>query len=148
MVKSAQRLMNNGLAKIKGFTLIEVIIVVAIIGILAAIAYPSYTDYVLRSNRTQAQRELVRLANLQEQLFVDQRTYTSDMSDLGVTVTDGGYQIPRDSAHKLYKITSTEGGRTFILSAQAQGGQENDTDCITLTINESGLRTPTTGCWE
>ena len=148
MVKNAERFILNRLAKVKGFTLIEVIIVVTIIGILAAIAYPSYTDYILRSNRTQAQHELVRVANLQEQLFVDQRTYTSDMSDLGVRVTDGSYQIPRDSAHKLYKITSTERGRTFILSAQAQGVQVNDTHCITLTINESGLRTPTIGCWE
>ena len=53
-----------------GFTLIELLITVAIIGILAGVAYPSYTDFIVRSNRTEAQRELLHLANLQEQIFV------------------------------------------------------------------------------
>jgi type IV pilus assembly protein PilE len=139
---------NNAPLNIKGFTLIEVMITVAIIGILAAITYPSYNEYIWRSNRTEAQQELIRLANLQEQLFVDQRTYTANMSDLGVPVTDGGYQVPKNRAKKLYTITGTKDGRTFILLATAQGVQVNDTGCTTLTINESGLKTPTTGCWE
>jgi len=136
------------LPNMKGFTLIEVMITVAIIGILAAVTYPSYNEYIWRSNRTEAQQELIRLANLQEQLFVDQRTYTANMSDLGVPVSAGGYQIPRHSANKLYTITGTKDGRTFILSAKAQGVQVKDTGCTTLTINESGLKTPITGCWE
>lgn len=141
-------ILKNSINKLMGFTLIEVMITVSIVGILAAVAYPSYTEYVWRSNRTEAQRELIRLANLQEQRFVDQRTYTASMSDLGVPVTsDGAYLIPRESANKLYSIKATENGRTFILSADAQGIQEKDTVCIHLTINESGLKTPT-GCWE
>lgn len=56
-----------------GFTLMELLITVAIIGILASVAYPSYTDFVVRSNRSEAQRELMRFANLQEQVFVDRR---------------------------------------------------------------------------
>ena len=60
---------NNAL----GFTLIEVMITVAIIGILASVAYPSYVDFVTRSNRVEALQELTRFANLQEQYFIDHR---------------------------------------------------------------------------
>ena len=132
--------------QVKGFTLMELMIVVAIVGILATIAYPSYSEYIWRSNRTEAQRELVSLANLQEQLFVDQRAYTTDMTVLGAPASP--YLVPRDQANKWYSISSTVAGRTFILTATAQGIQLKDTDCLTMTINEVGLKTPTTGCWE
>jgi len=142
--------LKNRLSISKGFTLIEVMIVVAIIGILAAVVYPSYSEFIWRSNRTEAQRELIRLANLQEQRFVDQRTYTNDLTDLGVPVNGaGGYEIPRDNNIKWYTITGVGVGRTFVLTATAQGVQLKDTaDCQVLTINESGQKTPTTGCWE
>ena len=139
--------MNN---KSLGFTLIELMIVVAIIGILASIAYPSYTDSVTRSNRSEAQRELVRLANLQEQYFVDHREYTNNISDLGVGVaatfsTDSG----------LYKITATVEGTTFELEALALGVQAaNDAGCLKLFITDTGKKsagtatTAATDCWE
>jgi len=81
--------------RINGFTLIELLIAVAIVAILAAVAFPSYTDFVARSNRTEAQRELLRIANMQEQFFVDTRAYTSDMNNLGLGndpfITENGY---------------------------------------------------------
>ncbi len=128
-----------------GFTLIELLITVAIIGILAGIAYPSYTDFVKRSNRAEAQRELLRCANLQEQLFVDSRSYTADMTDLGLVdpyITETGN----------YSIDAVIGnnGTTFVLTAIAKSSQLNDTDCLTLTINELGQKnlSENSGCWE
>lgn len=135
--------------KVKGFTLIEVIITVAIIGILASIAYPSYTEYIWRANRGEAQRELLRLANLEEQLFVDQRIYTADMTVLGMP--DNPYLVPINAApgRELYSISGVINGRTFVLTATAVGYQANDeAACLTLAVNESGLKTPIENCWE
>ena len=125
-----------------GFTLIELMIVVAIIGILASVAYPSYNDYVVRNNREEAPRELVRLANLQEQLFVDSRSYTSNISELGVGST-AIYETPS----KNYIITSNVVGNTFTLTATAQGTQAtNDAVCSAITITDTGSKLPR-ACW-
>jgi len=125
-----------------GFTLIELMITIAVVGILASIAYPSYTEYLLRSHRTEAQRELIRLANMQEQFFVDRRIYTNDMILLGMSANP--YITPAGK----FSITAAVIGRTYILTAAALGSQLADVDCAVLTINEVGLRNPVIDCWE
>jgi type IV pilus assembly protein PilE len=120
-------------------------IVVAIIGILAAIVYPSYSEFVVRSDRGEAQRELVRLANLQEQLFVDRRSYTADMTDLGM----GADPYVTDSKKYSIDAVTANNGATYILTATAKGSQIRDTDCDTLTINEAGQQgAANLFCWE
>ncbi len=125
-----------------GFTLIELMITVAIVGILAAVAYPSYTNFVLSSNRSEGERELLHLANLQEEAFIDRRTYTVDMTDLGMT------NNPHVTEFGNYSIggTTANGGTTFILTATAQGAQANDAGCTVLTVNEAGQKAPP-ACW-
>ena len=130
-------------SRIKGFTLIELMIVVAVIGILAAVAYPSYVDHLTRSNRSEGQRELTRLANLQEQLMVDSRAYTADMTELGLAAD------PFLTENGFYSIDAVVTGSTFVLTATAQNAQyTNDTACRTLTISDTGAKTPSSGCWE
>jgi len=125
-----------------GFSLIELLITVAIIGILAGVAYPSYTDYVIRSNRTEAQRELMRFANLQEQVFVDTRSYAADMKGLGKS------SVKIYTASKNYRImVFAQTTTSFTLKAVAKNNQVNDTGCTNLKINELGVKTPT-ACWE
>ena len=129
---------NSWQGKHLGFTLIELLITVAIVGILAGVAYPSYVDYVMRSNRSEAQRELLRYANLQEQVYIDTRSYTNDMTDLGLAtdpyVTESGnYSIDAVIANS---------GSTFVLTATAQNTQANDSGCTSLTLNEVGQKTP------
>ncbi len=126
-----------------GFTLIELMITVAIVGILAAIAYPSYTAFVTKSNRSEGQGELLRFANLQEQYFVDYRTYGTSLIALGkgsatMLTKHGNYQISVNNAD----------ASVFTLNATAQGSQAtNDSACTPLTINEVGQKGPT-GCWD
>lgn len=125
-----------------GFTLIELMITVAIVGILATIAYPSYTSFITDSNRSEGKGELLRFANLQEQYFVDYRTYGADLTVLGKATTtvlteNGIYEISVNNAD----------ASVFTLNATAQGSQAtNDSACTPLTIDQVGVKGPA-GCW-
>ena len=126
--------------KLSGFTLIELMIVVVIIGILASIAYPSYVDYITRSNRSEAYAALMKVANLQEQYYLDNRSYTVDLSDLGLA----GASITTDNG--LYEISSS-GTSSFTVSAKALGSQATrDTGCGTISLTDTGAKTPE-ACW-
>ena len=129
------------MSKNSGFTLIELLITVAIVGILASVAYPSYTSFVLRSDRSEGQRELLRIANLQEQLYTDSRAYTDDMKKFGLS-------DPYITESKKYSIDAVVAGDTFILTATAKNSQTKDTACLSLTVNEAGVKTPKGICWE
>ncbi|MCP4987505.1 MAG: prepilin-type N-terminal cleavage/methylation domain-containing protein [Colwellia sp.] len=126
-----------------GFTLIEVMMTLAIIGVLAAMAYPSYVDFVTSSNRTEGQRELLRFANLQEQYFVDYRTYGADLKKLGKS----SEEISTEHDHYTIKVQAAN-ATTFELRAIAKGSQStNDAACSPLTINQVGAKGPN-GCWD
>ncbi|MFT5635176.1 MAG: type IV pilus assembly protein PilE [Cognaticolwellia sp.] len=134
------------MSKIKvfnGFTLVELLIAVAIVGILAAVAFPSYTDFVSRSNRTEAQRELLRIANMQEQFYVDTRAYTADMTKLGL----GNDPFITENAYYSIDAALANGG--FVLTATALEPQKsNDSSCQTLSVSETGKKLPASACWE
>lgn len=147
MTQTLHNSMENKIrVKNRGFTLIELLITVAIIGILAGVAYPSYTDFVARSNRGEAQRELLRLANIEEQGFIDFRSYTNDMTDLGMSADP----YVTESGNYSIDATLSNSGKSFVLTATAKGSQlTNDPDCTTLTINELGVKGgESTTCWE
>ena len=142
--KQSQQFLHRGNSRIQfGFTLVELMIAVAIVGILAAIAYPSYTSFVTSSNRSEGQGELLRFANLQEQYFVDYRTYGTDLKALGKTTATVLTE------HKNYAISVVAGANAvgFTLNATAKGAQlANDSACSPLTINQVGEKGPA-GCW-
>ncbi|MCG9695994.1 type IV pilin protein [Shewanella sp. Isolate11] len=128
--------------KLKGFTLIEVMIVVAIIGILAAIAYPSYIDYITKSARSEGVAAVMRIANLQEQYYMDNRAYATDMTDLGLGAS------PFVTEHGHYSVASA-GTSSFTITATAQGAQASrDSTCGTITMTSAGAKGPATECWK
>ena len=130
-------------SQIKGFTLVELLIAVAIVAILGAVAFPAYTDFVARSNRTEAQRELLRIANLQEQLYIDTRSYTADMESLGLDSDP----FTTENGHYTIDAALADGG--FVLTATASAQQKaNDSSCPTLSVSDTGQKLPATNCWE
>lgn len=127
----------------RGFTLIELMITVAVVAILAAVAIPSYTEHVRKSRRAQAKADLVELAQQLERFHTVQNTYS------GMTLPFT--QSPRDG--KSYYTLSLSGAATssaFTLQAVPGTGQDKD-KCGTLTLDQAGRKTPTAakvaGCW-
>ena len=141
----------------RGFTLIELLVVVAIVGVLAAIAYPSYSQYVTRTNRSAAQSMLLQIADRQEQFFSDNKSYAATLTALGypadaIGVNDEGAAVPAASADRLYAIRlSNTTAMTFTVNATPQLSQAaRDGGCQTLTLTHTGLRGqtgPGNDCW-
>jgi type IV pilus assembly protein PilE len=129
-----------------GFTLIELMIVVAIIGILAAIALPSYQDSVRKSRRADAKSDLMGLANAMERHFTEQNTYcgtaSSDCTGSPIVYTTN----PQNTNYYSFDIDAT--ATTFTLTATPKGAQASDT-CGDLTLNWHGEKSSAdnTVCW-
>lgn len=131
-----------------GFTLIELMIVVAIIGILAAIAYPAYQQYVLRANRGEAQAILSETAQLMERRFTTCGTYSINATCAAVAAPTSAVQpVGATGGAVRYNISIGPTATTYTLTAAPTGGQTSDT-CGTLTLTNTGGQTPATvGCW-
>lgn len=133
-----------------GFTLIEMMIVVAIIAILAAIAYPSYQQYLLRSNRTEGQALLNDAAAREERYFAQNNVYVSAPGDLGKlnianTTTSGSGETATTSARSAtgkyqLSVSKVDNDGGYTLTATPQGSQAADTKCGNLTLNAIGAK--------
>ena len=128
--------------KMRGVTLLELMIVVVIIGILAAIAYPSYRQFVERAKRTEARALLLRIAVDQERFYLQNNTFGN--------MTDLQYDEPQITDSEAYSVTiPTNTPSNFTATATYQLGGEEAGKCLTFTIDGRGAKTsgPYTDCW-
>ncbi|HEY8540093.1 MAG TPA: type IV pilin protein [Steroidobacteraceae bacterium] len=136
-------------ARVRGVTLIELMMVIIVVAILGSIAVSSYRSYLLRANRTEARMALLRVQAAQEKFFLQNNRYASN-SQLA-TAPPAGLGIPTTTPKGFYTISIENwSDSTYTAVATAAGGQTKDVAaCQRLTIDHTGARTPNeaSGCW-
>jgi type IV pilus assembly protein PilE len=117
-----------------GFTLLEMLITLAVIGILSALAYPSYRDHVLRARRSEAFGTLSAVAQAQDRWRAKHTEYASSLADLGIDATSkpGRYYLIEIQPHESLNHTH------FTAIARATGTQRADTRCALLRLGQHG----------
>lgn len=133
------------ITKNQGLTLIELMIVLAIVGIIGAIAFPSYQNQVRRSNRTDAYTALTQMANQQEKWYLANNTYTTNAANLGRMLT-GAIFLTDEGYYQLTIPTGNATAFTLTATAVASSTQAGDTACTPLTLTSTGQKTPAQ-CW-
>jgi len=130
-----------------GFTLIELMIVVAIVAVTAAIALPSYQSQIQKTRRGVAQADLVELAAFMQRFYTENNRFDEDRAAVDVDLPFD--ESPQDGADKYYDLSLTAVARaSYTLSAVPKGGQSDD-PCGTLTLAHTGAKTHSSGseCW-
>lgn len=145
----------------QGFTLIELMIVIAIVSVISALAVPSYVDHVRKGKRADAKVELLQIAQMQESYFVQNLSYAKSLKDeaggLGL-----GSTVQTEQEQYLITIGATPNGCTgttitpctgYTLTATPQGGQVKDVECLNFTLSHTGKKdVSVTGhakqCWK
>jgi len=135
--------MHNS-ARARGFTLVEVIITVAIVAILVAVALPTYRDHMRKSRRAEAQAYLMAVASRQQQFLLDTRGYAASLATVGIAAPTNVA-----AAYDLAVTTVAGPPPTFRLTATPKAGTDQVYErCQTLAIDQTGAKTAALGtCW-
>ncbi len=145
----------SGKRRAFGFTLIELMVVIAIVALLVMVAMPSFQGQIRKTKRSIGKAELMSVIARQEQFFANNKQYATDLTDLGYIANP--YAIDRDSVElavtasgRIYTIQLSAATATaFTLQAVPQLDQAKDTLCGTLQITSTGVKTATGSgdCW-
>lgn len=131
--------------RMQGITLIELMIVVVVVSILAAVAYPNYQEFVARAKRNEARAALLRLATNQERFYLNNNTFTQDLTQVGFATTPTW-----DTETGYYRVQVTQANATnFSATATYLHGGNEANKCLTFTIDGRGQKTsgPDGDCW-
>ena len=132
----------------RGITLIELMIVVVVISILAAVAYPNYQEFTARAKRNEARAALLRLATNQERFYLNNNTFTADVTQLGFSSEDGGVTSITETGYYTITVTAANAGN-FTARATYRFGEPESSKCRWFEINGRGDKSsdPDTDCW-
>ncbi|MBZ2209390.1 type IV pilin protein [Massilia soli] len=134
----------NNYKRSRGFSLVESMVVLVVIGILSAIAIPSYTQYILRSHRTTAQAVLAESAQFMERYYTTNNTYEGAALLTAVVPRDAGGTAVR---YNVSFVDDAAGAEAYVLQAVPANAQLDD-DCGTLTLSNTGAQgAGADGCW-
>jgi type IV pilus assembly protein PilE len=122
--------------KLRGITLIELMVVVVVISILAAIAIPSYRRYVIRANRTDAKTALLSVSQNLERCFTNSTPYAYNSAVCAAAVP-----LPFNEPAGNYRISGVLAANTYTLTATPQGTQVQDTQCANFVVTQAGQQT-------
>ncbi len=151
------RTIQTAASRLQGFTLIELMIVVAIVAILAAVAIPSYQQHVVKSNRSATQSFMLTVANREEQLMLDMRSYgavevNAHFPNKPTDTSPGLNMNVPSEVSKFYNVSvainAVGAPPTYTITADATSTQlSSDDSCKKLTLDQTGAKTPPSGCW-
>ncbi len=141
----------------KGVTLVEMMVVMVILGIIAAYAYPSYEQFIVRAQRNAGTSMLLQIATRQQQFFMNNKQYSATLAGLGFAadpfmITDDGSFCAAGDADRVYSLSLTNiTATTYTATATPQLRQAvKDTACANLTLTHTGLKGNSAGgtkCW-
>ena len=138
---------QNFPAAMRGVTLIELMVVVAIVAVMFAVAFPAYDRYIVRTKRAVGQNVLVQVADRQQQFFMDNKRYAADLTDLGFTadpfiVADDGSSTVTGYPDAVYSVSlSNVTVTSYTATAAPLGGQlSRDTSCGSLSLTQAGAK--------
>ena len=141
----------------RGFSLVELMVVVAIIAIVSAFAYPSYMNYVINTKRTAGTSVLLQIADRQQQFFMDNKRYANDLMLLGfpanpLVLDDQGNSTGAGDTAAVYTVAlSNVTATTYTITAAPLNQMaKHDTDCGSLVLDQRGTQSAGSGandCW-